>query len=129
MMNVDLQQLIQTLTPRARRDLERSAERCVTRGGREVLVEDLLLTLLEHHDGLLARALADAGLDAGELQAALQPKGESSASRNPVFAQALVRWLQQALMVAHLELRQTEIDHGALLLALLRHPLEHAGSA
>ncbi|MCM2379466.1 AAA family ATPase [Pseudomonas marginalis] len=129
MMNVDLQQLIQTLTPRARRDLERSAERCVTRGGREVLVDDLLLTLLEHHDGLLARALADAGLDAGELQAALQPKGESSASRNPVFAQALVRWLQQALMVAHLELRQTEIDHGALLLALLRHPLEHAGSA
>ncbi|NWC37560.1 type VI secretion system ATPase TssH, partial [Pseudomonas gingeri] len=52
----------------------------------------------------------------------------ASASRNPVFAQALVEWLQQALMVAHLELRQTEVDHGALLLALLRHPLHHAGS-
>ena len=129
MMNVDLQQLIQTLTARTRRDLERSAERCVTRGGREVLVEDLLLTLLEHHDGLLVRALADAGIEAGELQATLQPKGEASASRNPVFAQALVQWLQQALMVAHLELRQTEVDHGALLLALLRHPLQHAGSA
>lgn len=128
MMNVDLQQLIQTLTPQARRDLVRAAERCVTRGGREVLVEDLLLALLEHHDGLLARALADAGIETGELQAALQPKGEASASRNPVFAQALVEWLQQALMVAHLELRQTEVDHGALLLALLRHPLHHAGS-
>jgi type VI secretion system protein VasG len=32
-------------------------------------------------------------------------------------------------MIAHLELRQTEVDHGALLLALLRHPLQHAGSA
>ncbi|WP_426131989.1 AAA family ATPase [Pseudomonas sp. DWP1b1] len=128
MMNVDLQQLIQTLTPQARRDLVRAAERCVTRGGREVLVEDLLLALLEHHDGLLVRALADAGIETGELQAALQPKGEASASRNPVFAQALVEWLQQALMVAHLELRQTEVDHGALLLALLRHPLHHAGS-
>ncbi len=128
MMNVDLQQLIQTLTPRARRDLERSAERCVTRGGREVLVEDLLLTLLEHRDGLLARALADAGLEVGELEAILQPKGEASASRNPVFAQPLVQWLQQALMVAHLELRQTDVDHGALLLALLRHPQQHAGS-
>lgn len=128
MMNVDLQQLIQTLTTRTRRDLERAAERCVMRGGREVLVEDLLLTLLEHHDGLLVRALADAGIEVGELQATLQPKGESSASRNPVFAQALVQWLQQALMVAHLELRQNEVDHAALLLALLRHPLNHAGS-
>lgn len=129
MMNVDLQQLIQTLTARARRDLERSAERCVTRGGREVLVEDLLLTLLEHRDGLLVRALADAGVEPGGLQAILQPKGETSASRNPVFSQALVQWLQQALMVAHLELHQTQVDHGALLLALLRHPLDHAGSA
>ncbi|PRA23042.1 type VI secretion system ATPase TssH [Pseudomonas poae] len=128
MMNVDLQQLIQTLTPRTRRDLERAAERCVLRGGREVLVEDLLLTLLEHHDGLLVRALTAASIDACELQAVLQPKSEESASRNPVFAQALVQWLQQALMVAHLELRQIEVDHGALLLALLRHLSHHAGS-
>jgi len=129
MMTVDLQQLIQALTPQARRDLERSAERCVMRGGREVLVEDLLLTLLEHRDGLLVRALKDAGIETAELQATLQPKGEASASRNPVFAQALVQWLQQASMVAHLELRHIEIDHGALLLALLRHPRQHAGSA
>lgn len=129
MMNVDLQQLIQTLTLPTRRDLERAAERCVTRGGREVLVEDLLLTLLEHHDGLLMRALADADIEVGDLQAALQPKGEASASRNPVFAPALVQWLQQALMVAHLELRRTDVDHAALLLALLRHPLQYAGSA
>lgn len=129
MINVDLQQLIQTLTTQTRQDLARAAERCVTRGGREVLVEDLLLALLEHQDGLLVRAMADAGIEAGTLQAVLQPKGEASASRNPVFAHALVQWLQQASMVAHLELRQTEVDHGALLLALLRHPLHHAGSA
>ena len=128
MVNVDLQQLIQTLTPQARRDLERSAQRCVLRGGREVLVEDLLLALLEHHDGVLARALADAGIEASELQATLQPRSEASASRNPVFAQPLVEWLQQALLVAHLDLRQTEVDQGALLLALLTHPAQHAGS-
>ena len=128
MMNVDLQQLIQTLTAGTRRDLERSAERCIGRGGREVLVEDLLLVLLEHDGGLLARALMDAGIETGELQATLLPKAETSASRSPVFAPALVQWLQQALMVAHLELRQTEVGHGALLLALLRHPLQHAGS-
>ncbi|MDT9632218.1 AAA domain-containing protein [Pseudomonas sp. JV449] len=128
MMNVDLQQLILTLTPAVRQDLERSAERCVTRGGREVLVEDLLLIQLERPRGLLIRALADAGIEAQTLQATLQPKGQASATRNPVFAPALVQWLQQALMVAHLELRQSVVDHGALLLALLRHPLQHAGT-
>ncbi|WP_262378219.1 AAA family ATPase [Pseudomonas sp. WS 5532] len=128
MMNVDLQQLIRTLTPQTRVDLARAAERCVTRGGKEVLVEDLLLTLLEHHDGPLARALADAEIAPGELQAMLQLKGEHSASRSPVFAPGLVQWLQQALMVGHLELGQVEVDAGALLLALLRHPLQHAGS-
>lgn len=128
MMNVDLQQLILTLTPAVRQDLERSAERCVTRGGREVLVEDLLLTQLERPRGLLIRALADAGIEAQTLQATLQPKGQASATRNPVFAPPLVQWLQQALMVAHLELRQSVVDHGALLLALLRHPLQHAGT-
>ena len=128
MMNVDLQQLIRTLTPQTRLDLTRSAERCVTRGGKEVLVEDLLLTLLEHPDGPLVRALADAEIAPGELQAMLQLKGEHSASCSPVFAPALVQWLQQALMVAHLELGQVEVDAGALLLALMRHPLQHAGS-
>ncbi|WP_439865074.1 AAA family ATPase [Pseudomonas antarctica] len=127
MINVDLQHLIRTLTIQARRDLERSSERCVLRGGCEVLVEDLLLTLLEQPDGLLAKALADAGVQMGELQAALQPRSEHSATRNPVFAQALVQWLQQALMVAHVELGQPFVDHAALLLALLRHPLEYSG--
>ncbi|MDY7532744.1 type VI secretion system ATPase TssH [Pseudomonas sp. Bout1] len=128
MMNVDLQQLIQALTAPTRRDLERCAERCVTRGGGEVLVEDLLLTLLEHPEGVLKRALQDAGVDAGELQAVLQPRTDLSASRNPVFSPALVQWLQQALLVAHLELGRRDVEHGALLLALLRNPLQHAGS-
>ncbi|NVZ50488.1 type VI secretion system ATPase TssH [Pseudomonas sp. B6002] len=128
MMNVDLQQLIQTLTTDTRRDLERAAERCVARGGKEVLVEDVLMTLLEYPDGLLAKALKDADIEVGTLQATLQLKAEHSAAHNPVFAQALVHWLQQALMVAHLELGQVEVDHAALILALLHHPLQHAGS-
>ena len=128
MMNVDLQQLIQALTAPTRCDLERCAERCVTRGGSEVLVEDLLLTLLEYPDGVLMRALQDAGVDVGELHAVLQPRTDRSASRNPVFSPGLVQWLQQALLVAHLELGRSEVEHGALLLALLRNPLQHAGS-
>lgn len=128
MINVDLQQLIQALDADTRRDLEGSAERCVARGASQVLVEDLLLQLLERPQGLLARALQDAAIDAGHLSAALQPRSENSASRNPVFAPELVQWLQDALLVASLELGQTQIDQAALILALLRNPLRYAGS-
>ncbi|WP_458376912.1 type VI secretion system ATPase TssH [Pseudomonas fluorescens] len=128
MINVDLQQLIQALDAETRRDLESSAERCVARGGSKILVEDLLLGLLEHPQGLLARALQDAEVDAGELSAALQSRVEHSASRNPVFAPELVQWLQDALLVANLELGQSQVEHAALILALLRNPMRYAGS-
>jgi type VI secretion system protein VasG len=128
MINVDLQQLIQALDAETRRDLERSAERCVARGGSKILVEDLMLGLLERPNGLLSRALQDADVDAGELSAALQSRVEHSASRNPVFAPELVQWLQDALLVANLELGQTQVEDAALILALLRNPMRYAGS-
>ncbi len=128
MINVDLQQLIQALDADTRRDLERCAERCVARGGSKILVEDLLLELLERPQGLLARALQDARIEAGELSGVLQAGAEHSASRNPVFAPELVQWLQDGLLVANLELGQTQVEQAALILALLRNPLRYAGS-
>lgn len=128
MSNVNLQQLIQALDAESRRDLEHAAERCVGRGGSKVLVEDLLLGLLERPQGLLSRALQDADVDAGEFRAALQMRVENSASRNPVFAPELMQWLQDALLVSNLELGQTQVEQGALVLALLRNPMRYAGS-
>ncbi|MCJ0975666.1 type VI secretion system ATPase TssH [Pseudomonas sp. PS1] len=128
MINVDLQQLVQALDAETKRDLENAAERCVMRGGSKILVEDLLLGLLERPDGMLRRALQDAGVEAGELTQALQPRGEHSESRNPVFSAELVQWLQDALLVGNLELGQSQIDQAALILALLRNPMRYAGS-
>ena len=128
MINVDLQQLVQALDAASKHDLETAAERCVMRGGSKILVEDLLLGLLDRPEGLLSRALQDAEVDAGELSRALQPRGEHSESRNPVFATELVQWLQDALLVASLELGQSQVDEAALILALLRNPMRYAGS-
>lgn len=128
MINVDLQQLVQALDSETKRDLEVAAERCVTRGGSKILVEDMLLGLLERPEGLLARALQDAGIEPGTLAQSLQPRGEHSESRNPVFSAELVQWLQDALLVGNLELGQSQIDQAALILALLRNPMRYAGS-
>lgn len=128
MINLDLQQLIQALDAETRRDLESCAERCVARGGSKILVEDLLLALLERRQGMLARALQDAEVDIGEFAGVLQSRVEHSASRNPVFAPELVQWLQDALLVANLELGQSQVEQAALILALLRNPMRYAGS-
>jgi type VI secretion system protein VasG len=128
MINVDLQQLIQALDGETRRDLEACAERCVARGGSKILVEDLLLVLLDRPQGLLGRALLDAGVEAGELAKALQPRTEQGESLNPVFSPELVQLLQDSLLVATLELGQPQIDQAALILALLQNPVRYAGS-
>jgi len=128
MIDIDVQQLVQALDAETRRDLEGAAERCVARHGSQVLVEDLLLGLLERPGGLLGRALGDAGIAPGELAKVLRPGEEACASRNPVFAIALLQWLQDALLLASLELGQSGISEAALILALLRHPLRHAGA-
>ncbi|WP_177346351.1 type VI secretion system ATPase TssH [Pseudomonas sp. MF6396] len=128
MITVDLQQLIQALDADTRRDLERCAERCVARGGSRILVEDLLLELLDRPEGLLERALHDADVAPGELRSTLQVQLEHSASRNPVFAPELVQWLQDALLVANLEMGSSQVEQAALILALLRNPVRYAGS-
>ena len=79
-------------------------------------------------DGIIFEALDWSPDTQGELAAALQPRAEHNASRNPVFAAELMQWLQDALLVANLELRQSQIDQAALILALLRNPLRYAGS-
>ncbi|WP_449123998.1 type VI secretion system ATPase TssH [Pseudomonas viridiflava] len=128
MINVDLQQLVNALDAPTRMSLESCATRCVARGGSRILVEDLLLALLEHPHSLLSRALSDADVDAAHFAALLQPAMEHSASCNPVFAPELVQWLQDALLVANLELGQSHIEQAALVLALLRNPIRYAGS-
>ena len=128
MMQLDLQQLVQALDAASRQDLEAAAERCMQRGGNKVLVEDLLLGLLERPDGLLSRALQDAEIAAGRLAETLVPRGQHESSSNPSFSAELVQWLQDALLVANLELASSRIDQAALLLALLRNPMRYAGT-
>lgn len=128
MINLDLQQLVNALDAATRNDLETTAQRCVARGSGSILVEDLLLALLERPDGLLSAALSDAGVEASELAAALHQPVENGGARNPVFAPELIQWLQDAVLVAHLELGQTCIEQAALILALLCNPLRYAGT-
>ncbi|WP_278387777.1 type VI secretion system ATPase TssH [Pseudomonas oryzihabitans] len=122
MLTLDLNLLINSLSVTARQDLEQAAQRCVRRGGRQILIEDLLAVLLESRDGLLTRVLKAADLDPVDFAATLQPRQGNGEGGDPVFDPALLLWLQDAVLLARLELERAETDSAALLLALLRHP-------
>ena len=128
MLTLDLQHLINSLSAATRQDLEQAAQRCVHRGGRQILVEDLLAVLLESRDGLLDRALSAADVDLADFAAALQLRPGNGEGGDPVFAPELLLWLQDAVLLARLELEQPEVGGAALLLALLRHPERHLGT-
>lgn len=128
MINLDIHKLVQALDAASRRDLEHAAERCVMRSAGKVQTEDLLLALLERDDSLLRRALLDAEADLEQFSQLLQPRGEGDAARSPAFSTELVQWLQDALLVANVELGQSHVDQAALLLGLLRNPTRYAGS-
>lgn len=128
MINLDIQKLVQALDAASRRDLEAAAERCLVRNANKIQIEDLLLVLLERPDSLLSKALLDAEVDANDFRQLLQPRGEGDGTRSPSFSVELVQWLQDALLVATLELGQSSIDQAALLLGLLRNPIRYAGS-
>ncbi|TVP91897.1 MAG: type VI secretion system ATPase TssH [Pseudomonadaceae bacterium] len=127
MTRIDLPKLIQTLSADCRQLLEAAAQRCVQRRGHQVLVEDVLACLLDEPDSLLQRALRDAEIEPGELAKALQPQGGQGESNNPVLATELVQWLQDALLLANLELARQHIDQAALLLSLLQAPERYLG--
>lgn len=128
MIHMDIQKLIKALDSHSRRDLEAAAEGCVRRGANKVQIEDLLLELLDRTDSLLTKAMQDAEVDIPAFRNLLRQPGEIQGTRSPSFSAELVQWLQDALLVATLELGQSWIDQAALLFGLLRNPMHYAGS-
>ncbi|OYD21098.1 type VI secretion system ATPase TssH [Oceanimonas baumannii] len=128
MINADLHQLVRALEPTARQALEQAAERCVARGGREILVEDLLLCLATNEQSFLNAALRQFQLDHAALLTALHHAGERAVpgEHSPVFSADLVQWLQEAYLLSTLELHLEQVPEGCLLLALLNNPGDHA---
>ncbi len=124
MITIKLDELIQTLALEEKQALEIAANHCVARSGSEILVEDYLLALLDKPASFLNQVLRQFSLHAETLRAALlsSVSRQITESRNPVFSALLVSWLEEALLVAKLQLQEPTVSSLALLLAILDHP-------
>jgi type VI secretion system protein VasG len=130
-MRVDIKGLIAKLNPYCTQALQAAAGLCLARGHYEVTCEHLAHELVGEGHGDWSAILAAQGQDPALLVRALDgfletcPRGHSG---RPVFAPPLLDLLQDAWLVASVDLGEPGIRSSAILAALLsRLPLQPAG--
>ncbi len=122
MPEINLKTLISRLNRPMNKALEAAAGACVGHGQYEVTVEHLFTAMLDDASGDARVLLKHFGIDQGRLLKALAQAVDALRSGNsgrPVFSPVLLEWLQQAWLVASLELGHADIRGGVLLIALL----------
>ncbi|MCG7490826.1 type VI secretion system ATPase TssH [Vibrio sp. Of14-4] len=132
MININLSSLIQRLHPIAKVALEDAAALAVSEKANEVQIEHYLLSLLERpnsdFDVLLAHFDCSENILRQSIRSTLDtsPKGNGG---KPVFSALLIEWLQESWLVSSLDLSQSQIRSGALLLTLVSNPLRYGQHA
>ncbi len=126
MVNVDLRQLMSKLNPYCTASLNEAAGLAVSRTNYEVTVEHWLMKMLEHREGDFC-ALLDQQQDLiaalmKELSAALNGNAVGNGSR-PSFSPRLVDAVSDAWMISSVDLGYSSIRSGAVILAILNHPM------
>ncbi|MGI9949328.1 type VI secretion system ATPase TssH [Vibrio hyugaensis] len=128
MININLSSLIQRLHPIAKVALEDAAALAVSEKATEVQIEHYLLSLLERpnsdFDVLLSHFDCSENLLRQSIRSTLDSNAKGNGSK-PVFSALLIEWLQESWLVSSLDLSETQIRSGALLLTLVSNPLRY----
>ncbi len=127
-MQVELKPLLNRLNRYSTAALEGAAGLCVSRSHYEVSVEHVLLRMAGDPNADLALILDRFEADPGRLEASLLRTVEGFRSGNqgkPVFSPILVEWIQDAWMLASIELSHASIRSGALVAALVTRPARY----
>src|SRR5690606_10726 len=122
MITIDPKSLIDRLSPRARDALEQGAGLCLGRTHYSVEIEHWLLKLIEQEQGDLLQLLRQLDLDPAQITVQLNRSLErmrSGNARPPTLAHSTLELIQNAWLVASLELQVGQITSGHLFAALL----------
>ncbi|MDR5773594.1 MULTISPECIES: type VI secretion system ATPase TssH [unclassified Caballeronia] len=122
MLLVDLKPLVSRLNGYCRQALENSAGLCISRGQYEISVEHMLVKLLDDPQSDIPLLLREQNIDAALFRRALDQSIEDLRGGNtgrPVFSPVLLELLQDAWLIASVDLLETRVRSGAILLAFL----------
>lgn len=130
MLSVEIKPLLKRLNPFCTRSLEGAAGLCVSRSHYEVTVEHLVSRLLDETGADWYLILKQFGINSTALRKNLDRTLEEMRSGNagkPAFSPLLLQWIQDAWLLASVNLGEASIRSGALLLALLAKSSIYAG--
>ncbi|TDV28733.1 type VI secretion system protein VasG [Paraburkholderia caballeronis] len=122
MLLVELKPLVGRLNAYAKQALEDGVGLCVSRGHYEITVEHLLAKLFDDHQADIALLLRQHDIDAAQIKRAIDFSIEGMRTGNagrPAFSPLLLELLQDAWLIASVNLHESRIRSGAVLLALL----------
>ncbi|MFM8246911.1 MAG: AAA family ATPase, partial [Burkholderiaceae bacterium] len=121
-MSTELRTLIQRLDVESRAAMERAAELCAQQTHFSVDPEHLLTALLRDKDGTLHRLLTHFQIAVPRAQSQLQDaldKLKRGNGRTPVLSEHLPRLLENAWVIASVQLGESHISPACLMLAAL----------
>lgn len=126
-MKIELKDLIETLDQNTKKYLELAAQRCIQRGGNEILIEDILFMMLEKESSVFRAVLQQYEIDYQDLINTIQTstKVTTTESTNPIFSSMLIQWLEDAYYITKLQLSLDEVNEGAMILALIDNKVKY----
>lgn len=130
-MKLELKELINSLDINTKKYLEQAAQRCVQRGGNEIIIEDVLYNMLENESSIFRAVLEQYEIDSqevfNEIQASL--KQSISESGNPIFSNILVQWLEDSYITSKVTLSLDEITESSLILSMFNNGIKYSNTA
>ena len=127
MITVDIKALLGRLNQYCTRCLEAAAGLCVSRTHYEVTVEHMLAKLMDEPQSDIPIIVRQFEIDPAQLRKRLDQTLESLKTGNaakPTFSPVLLDWFQEAWLFSSINLGESRIRSGALILALLSRPAQ-----
>jgi len=130
-VKLELKELINALDSSVKLQLEHAAQRCIIRGGNEILIEDIFFVMCEQEDVLFTALLEQYNIKLEDMKQALLHgvKVTSSESSSPVFSSSLVLFLEDAYMISKINLDLEYITSAALILSLFDNSIKYFNTA
>lgn len=127
MIRIDLPKLVAQFHPISRQILETTATLCVSKKQPEITISHYLFQCLDTPLNDIRMILDRAKIDYQILKQLLDESAfiHTEWDETPPFSPLLVQWFQEALLISQIELKQSKIRTGALLLALLQNPTRY----
>lgn len=128
-MKIELKDLINSLDLISKTYLEEGAIRCISRGGNEIIIEDILYVMLKNKNSLINKLILQYKIDVNNLLNILENSSIiATESKNPIFSVLLVTWLEESYYLTIVEFSSNTITEESMILSFLENIFKYSNT-